>query len=72
MSEPERGNRPPAESPAGRSGASTGWSRWLVRSLLWLVGLAAAGTITVMVLVGIEAAIVTAAGAAIAALVAFL
>ncbi|HWH82347.1 MAG TPA: penicillin-binding protein 1A [Burkholderiaceae bacterium] len=57
MSEPERGNREPADAPAGGSGAWPGWARWLVRSLLWLVGLAATGVVTVMVLVGIALAV---------------
>ncbi len=57
MSESERGAERPADAPAGRSGGSPGWARWVVRSLLWLFGLAATGVVMVAVLVGIALAV---------------
>ncbi len=58
MSEPERKARQPENSSAnpGSVKAST-LSRWLIRSALWLVGLVAAGTASIMVLVGIALAV---------------
>ena len=56
MSESERPARGPAEPPA-RSGGLPTWARWLTRSTLWLIGLAATGVVTVVVLVGIALAI---------------
>jgi penicillin-binding protein 1A len=49
MSEPERTAKRPADSPA----ALPRWLRWLTRSALWLIGLAATGVVTVVVLVAI-------------------
>ena len=59
MSEPERKAQRPADPPArGPSAAPPpAWSRWLVRSALWLVGLVAAGALSVVVLVGIALAV---------------
>ena len=52
MSESERAAKRPAD-------ASTvpAWARWLGRSVLWLAGLAAAGALTVVILVGIALAV---------------
>ena len=58
MSEPERKARQPENQPANmRSPGPSNWSRWVVRSALWLLGLAAAGAASVMVLVGIALAV---------------
>ena len=53
MSESERTAQRPADPPARRSAAMPGWGRWLSRSALWLLGLAATGIVLVLVLVGI-------------------
>jgi penicillin-binding protein 1A len=55
MSETERSR--PADPPHGSGSATPTWSRWLTRSTLWLLGLAAAGVITVLVLLGIALAV---------------
>ncbi len=57
MSEPERAARRPADPPARRDAALPGWARWLSRSTLWLIGLAATGAAAVAVLVGIALAV---------------
>ncbi|MES2227023.1 MAG: penicillin-binding protein 1A [Pseudomonadota bacterium] len=57
MSEPERAARRPADPPARRDAAMPGWARWLSRSTLWLIGLAATGAAAVVVLVGIALAV---------------
>jgi len=57
MSEPERPAQRPAEPPARRGGATPIWARWLTRSVLWLLGLAATGFVAVVVLVGIALAV---------------
>ena len=57
MSEPERAARRPADPPARRDAAMPGWARWLSRSVLWLIGLAATGAMAVVVLVGIALAV---------------
>ena len=54
MSESERGARRPADAAAPSLPL---WARWLSRSALWLVGLAAAGAVSVVVLVGIALAV---------------
>ncbi len=55
MSETERSG--PADSTHGSGGATPAWARWLTRSTLWLLGLAAAGVFSVVVLVGIALAV---------------
>jgi penicillin-binding protein 1A len=55
MSETQRGQ--PADPPHGSGGVTPAWARWLTRSALWLLGLAAAGVFTVVVLVGIALAV---------------
>jgi penicillin-binding protein 1A len=57
MSDSERAAKRPADPPASGGSALPGWARWLTRSLLWLLGLAATGAVTVAVLVGIALAI---------------
>ncbi|MBC8057239.1 MAG: penicillin-binding protein 1A [Rhizobiales bacterium] len=57
MSESERTARRPADPPASRRTTMPSWLRWLIRSVLWLFGLAATGTITVVVLVSIALAV---------------
>ena len=56
MSESERPAKRPADPPA-RGGATPIWARWLTRSALWLIGLAASAAISVVVLVGIALAV---------------
>jgi len=53
MSESERQAKRPADAAASRGSNLPVWARWLVRSVFWLVGLAAAAVFSVMVLVGI-------------------
>ncbi len=53
MSESERAGRGPADEPAGGGARLPSWVRWLSRSALWLIGLVAAGAVTVVVLVAI-------------------
>ena len=57
MSESERAARRPADAPASRVGSTPSWARWLSRSTLWLLGLAAAAVASVFVLVGIALAV---------------
>jgi penicillin-binding protein 1A len=57
MSESERAAKRPADAPAGRTAAMPTWARWLSRSVLWLVGLAATAVVMVFVLVGIALAV---------------
>jgi penicillin-binding protein 1A len=57
MSESERAARRPADAPAARTAAMPTWARWLGRSALWLVGLAATAVAMVFVLVGIALAV---------------
>ena len=60
MSESERAAKRPANAgSSGQSSASTlpAWARWLGRSVLWLAGLAAAGALTLVILVGIALAV---------------
>jgi penicillin-binding protein 1A len=58
MSEPARPAQRPADPPAARRGDSLpAWARWLTRSVLWLIGLAATGFAVVIVLVGIALAV---------------
>jgi len=58
MSEPERKARQPEHSPANSDSPMVSTlSRWMIRSALWLVGLAAAGVASVMALVGIALAV---------------
>ena len=59
MSESERAAKRPANAGSGQSSASTlpAWARWLGRSVLWLAGLAAAGALTLVILVGIALAV---------------
>ena len=57
MSESERKAERPTDRPAGRSGAMPVWARWLTRSTLWLLGLAATAVIAVSVLVSIALAV---------------
>jgi penicillin-binding protein 1A len=57
MSEPERPAQRPAAPSARPDGATPVWFRWLTRSVLWLLGLAAAGFVSVVVLVGIALAV---------------
>ena len=57
MSDSERPGKRPADPPASRGGAMPSWARWLSRSALWLVGLAATGVVTLVVLVGIALAV---------------
>jgi penicillin-binding protein 1A len=57
MSESERPAKRPADPPASRGAAMPSWARWLTRSALWLVGLAATGVVTLVVLVGIALAV---------------
>ena len=57
MSEPERPAQRPADPPARRGGATPTWARWLTRSVLWLLGLAATGLVAVVMLVGIALAV---------------
>ena len=58
MSDPEHKARQPENSPvnSGSPRVST-LSRWVIRSALWLLGLVAAGSTAVMVLVGIALAV---------------
>ncbi len=59
MSESEREATRPAEPPSMRSSGShlPLWTRWLSRSALWLLGLAAAAVGTVLMLVGLALAV---------------
>ncbi len=57
MSESERPAKRPADPPASRGASMPSWTRWVTRSALWLVGLAATGALTVVVLVGIALAV---------------
>ena len=57
MSEPERAAPRRADPPARGGGATPTWARWLTRSVLWLLGLAATGFVAVVVLVGIALAV---------------
>ena len=57
MSESERAAKRPADPPASAGATMSGWTRWLTRSALWLLGLAATGVVTVVVLVGIALAV---------------
>ena len=58
MSEPERKAQKPENLPANmRSPKPSNWSGWVVRSAAWLMGLAAAGAVSMMVLVGIALAV---------------
>ncbi|HEY4068423.1 MAG TPA: penicillin-binding protein 1A [Burkholderiaceae bacterium] len=59
MSESERAANRPAGAGKGQNSGSTlpTWARWLSRSVLWLVGLAATAVLSVVILVGIALAI---------------
>lgn len=57
MSESERPAKRPADPPARDGAATPTWARWLTRSALWLIGLAASAAISVVVLVGIALAV---------------
>ncbi|MEP7100160.1 MAG: transglycosylase domain-containing protein, partial [Burkholderiales bacterium] len=57
MSESERAAKRPADPPASSGAALPTWARWLTRSTLWLIGLAATGVVSVVVLVGIALAV---------------
>lgn len=57
MSESERPAKRPADPPARDGAATPAWARWLTRSALWLIGLAASAAISVVVLVGIALAV---------------
>ncbi len=57
MSESERPAKRAADPPASGGTAMPSWARWLTRSALWLIGLAATGIVTVVVLVGIALAV---------------
>jgi penicillin-binding protein 1A len=57
MSESERPGKRPVDPPARRGGESPAWARWVGRSALWLVGLAAASVLTVVTLVAIALAV---------------
>ena len=59
MSESEREATRPADAPPMRSSGPhlPLWTRWLSRSAAWLLGLAAAGSVTVLMLIGIALAV---------------
>ena len=57
MSEPERPASRPAEPSDDRVSQLPLWFGWIVRSLSWLIGLAATGVATVVVLVAIALAV---------------
>jgi penicillin-binding protein 1A len=57
MSESERAAKRPADASASRMATMPTWARWLGRSVLWLVGLAATAVAMVFVLVGIALAV---------------
>ena len=59
MSEPDRKTQRRADAAANPRPAESlpAWTRWLIRSALWLVGLAAAGAVSVLLLVGIALAV---------------
>ena len=59
MSESEREATRPADAPPMRSSGPHPplWTRWLSRSAAWLLGLAAAGSVTVLMLIGIALAV---------------
>ena len=59
MSEPERKTPRPANPPATPSSPAqlSKWSGWLGRGVLWFAGLAVAGVVSVVVLVGIALAV---------------
>jgi penicillin-binding protein 1A len=57
MSESERAAKRPADASASRLATMPTWARWLGRSVLWLVGLAATAVAMVFVLVGIALAV---------------
>jgi penicillin-binding protein 1A len=59
MSESERAADRPADASSARSSGSSmpTWARWLTRSALWLVGLAAAAGFSALLLVGIALAV---------------
>jgi penicillin-binding protein 1A len=57
MSESERQAKRPADAAASRGSALPVWARWFVRSIFWLIGLAAAAVFSVVVLVGIALSI---------------
>jgi penicillin-binding protein 1A len=57
MSESKRQARQPEDGAAGPSSALPAGVRWLVRSVFWLAGLAAAAAVSVVILVGIALSI---------------
>jgi penicillin-binding protein 1A len=46
-----------ASAPAGTSSTLAPWSRWMIRSALWLLGLAAAASLSVLMVVAIALAV---------------
>ena len=59
MSESERAAAKPADAPTGRRTVHhlPVWAHWLARSAAWLFGLALAGAVTVLMMVGIALAV---------------